>query len=151
MKRTLAKRRAAALLMGLAALGGCAAPPSVVPLLEVAAEAVRAEAVRLDADAERDRQQVQARRQALADGFAADLRLRPALDAEWVASAAEVYAYARETLVRHEHALGEERRQRRENLELALQAHRRAIELLERHETLLRRVADLRLVERIHP
>ena len=141
----------ALLLAAVALLTGCTSPPSVVPLLNVAAEVIEAEAARLDADAQRDRQRVESQRQALADGFAADLRARDTLDTAWVASAAEVYALSREMLVRHEHALDEERRRRQENLDLALDAHRRAIELLQQQDQLVDRITNPTLIERIKP
>lgn len=119
------------------ALGGCASPPSVTPLLRLAEEAVRKEALRVEADAGRDADRLEGTRRSLRDAYDADLAERGELDAAWVREATDVYVAAREALVRHELALRDERRVRAENLRLAADATERAAELLERQDDLI--------------
>lgn len=144
------KRKALWIAALLAPAAGCA-PASIGPLLQLSEQALVAESAHLEADALRDREHVASRRQLLADGFAADLAGRQGqpVDVAWHASAAEVYATARELLVRHEMALDAQRQRCRENLELAIAAQRRALQILQQRDALIRRVADPRLVRRL--
>lgn len=122
---------------------GCTAPPSVTPLLRVAARAMREEAARVEEDAKRDQAQIEQSRQTLATAFEDDLDQRTSFDRPWIKDAAEAYAAAREELARHAAALRDERAQRTENLRAAAQAQERAIALLERQDELITRTTGL--------
>ncbi len=126
--------------LALAAFTGCTSPPSVAPLLRISEQAMRAEAENLTADAARDRAGLDAARASIADGFDADLREQAAPTTEWIRQAAEVYAAAREELMRQELTLAQQRQTRAD-----AQAQHRAIELLERQDQLLTEItgADL--------
>lgn len=119
------------------AVGGCATPPSVAPLLHVAQRAVREEATWQEADLVRDLEQVEADRRMLATAFEKDLQARETLDTAWVRDAVVVYTAAREELMRHEAALREARLRRADNLRTADEAVGRALWLLERQDALL--------------
>jgi len=125
---------AAALLV----VAGCAAPPSVRPLLELAAAEAEAEAARLDGDAARDAAWVEQSRRVLEDAYHADLAAADGpLDPAWVVDATGPYVAAREALVRHELQLAAEREARADNLRAAADATRRAVDLLDAQRGLL--------------
>ncbi|MFP4144565.1 MAG: hypothetical protein ACLFV3_05430 [Phycisphaeraceae bacterium] len=130
------------LAMGLVVwAGGCASPPSALPLLEVARQTMREEADRLEAEIERDRQWTHQVRQQLEQAYEADLAEREDLGPDWVSEATAVYAAAREAMVRHEVKLEQERRARAANLRDAAEANRRATELLQQQDELVRQLA----------
>ena len=140
------RRRSTPLILAIVALGGgCTSPPSVTPLLRVAEKAMLDEASRIDEDAHRDAAQIDQTRQTLASAFDADLAQVKTLDAQWVKDAAEGYAVAREALARHEAALRSERSLRADNLRTAAQAQDRAIQLLERQDSLVTQITGLDL------
>lgn len=119
---------------------GCTSPPSVVPLLHVGMTAMAREAQHQAEDAQRDALLVQQQLQALEDAFDADLawaQREQMLDAPWVQSATRGYTLAREELLRHEHRVREQRRQRADNLQAAAEAQQRAIILLQHQDRLL--------------
>lgn len=123
--------------LALSIFAGCTSPPSVAPLLRISEQAMRAEVENLIADSARDRAGLDAARASIADGFDADLREQTAPTTEWIRQAAEVYAAAREELMRQELTLAQQRQTRADNLRAAAQAQHRAIELLERQDQLL--------------
>ncbi|MFW6336185.1 MAG: hypothetical protein ACOC3G_03560, partial [Phycisphaeraceae bacterium] len=69
------------------AAAGCAAPPSVTPLLRVTHAVLEDEAQRLALDAERVAHRHDRQRAELAAAFERDLRERRALDEAWVGEA----------------------------------------------------------------
>jgi hypothetical protein len=125
------------LTLAVLSLTACATPPSVAPLLRAGGAAAEEEARLLEADQARDREFLSQARAALTEGFEADLRAQPQLDAAWVMGSVEVYVAACETLVRHETGLLAERRQRADNLRAAAAAQQRALQVLEQQDQLL--------------
>jgi hypothetical protein len=125
-------------------VGGCASPPSVVPLLEQTQRVLREERRLLAADAERSEAWFDQQRSALAAAFEADLAARDALNAEWVRTGVTAYVAAREALVEQETQLARQRQVRMQNLDLASLAQRRAIALIQQQDDLLSWTPDLR-------
>lgn len=149
MKSTVTPPRYGCLLtlILLASLtGGCASPPSVVPLLRVTEHALINEAARLNNDAARDSAHIRQTLRSLQDAYDQDLSQTNELTAGWVREATGVYVAAREAVVRHELVLAQERQAREDNLRSAAAATRRAINLIEQQDKLLNSVAgeDLR-------
>ena len=126
------------------AMMGCTSPPSVVPLLDVVEQALRHEATLVHEEADREAQTVSQTRTALDHAFDADLQAQSSLDEAWVRDAVRVYAAAREAVVRHELDLRNARNQRADNLLAAADAQRRAIELLQQQDELIKRSLDLK-------
>jgi len=133
-------------LCSLLFLSACASPPSVVPLLRVADGAIDDERRLIESDAARQVQWVEQQRRSLADAYAADLHQRRVIDAQWVLTGTEAYAAARETLLRHGWELERQAELRRENLQAASRAIRRAAELIEKQDQLFADVPDLRRI-----
>lgn len=120
---------------------GCESPPSVSPLLRASNQAMAREVAYLQTDKSRDTERMRQSRLAIDAAFDADLDLATQnnqLTAEWVRDAMVVYVPAREALVRHEATLHHERSQRIDNLNTAVQAQQRALQLLERQDDLIR-------------
>lgn len=117
--------------MWVVGAAGCGAPPALEPLLEVADKALQQEVQHQQEDLARDAEQFAQARRNIDQGFAADLRERATLDADWVSDAAQVYAQAREALARREEALKNQRQIRVDNLHAAAAAQERAMQLLE--------------------
>lgn len=117
--------------------GGCATPPSVVPLLQLVDMELQAEALRLEEESDRDAAMIGQARERLSAGFEADLEQVEFPSVEWIRSASEAYAVAREALARHEMELQDARRRRADNLRAASEAQRRAILLLTQHDQLI--------------
>lgn len=105
---------------------GCATPPSVGPLLDVADRALRDESAMLEHDIAQQRDHLAETRQHLAAAFDRDLAETNELDRQWVREAVMVYIEAREALVRHEATLAEHYRLRADNLAVGRQAIERA-------------------------
>ena len=118
-------------------LCGCASPPSVVPLLQLVDRELQAEAARIERGGGHDAELIELARERLATGFERDLAEKNSPSAEWVRSAAEAYATAREALASHEAELQQARQQRIDNLHAASTAQRRAILLLTQHDRLM--------------
>ena len=136
---TAGRRTRSLLLLSAAALAaaGCAAPPSVTPLLRITQSVLSEEAELLAADAERVSERHERQRAELAAAFARDLREREPLDEAWVGEAVRVYVAAREA-VRERAAEAEEAYANRiDNLRAAGEAQERAIVLLEHHRRAL--------------
>lgn len=131
--RTIGSRTRTALLLGAAvmAAGGCAAPPSVTPLLRVTHAVLEDEAQRLAADAERVAHRHERQRMDLASAFERDLRERRELDEAWVGEAVRVYVAAREAVTEQAADTREAYADRIDNLRAAVEAQERAIVLLE--------------------
>ena len=119
------------------ALGGCATPPSVAPLLRVTERALLQESDRLRDDAERDAEYVRQTLGVLEDGYSRDLDQVESLTPDWVREATSVYVTAREIIIQHQNTLARERNHRAENLKTAALAERRAIVLIEQQDRLL--------------
>jgi len=128
----------------IASAAGCASPPSVVPLLTVVDKALAAEGNALETDAERREAWFEQSRRALADAFEADLAAQSELERQWVRDHAGVYAAAREALARREIVQQQALQTRRENLAVARDAQRRAIQLIQRQDRLFDDVPDVR-------
>ena len=124
---------------------GCGSPPSVMPLLEVTEQALRAESDHLTADAEHDAQAYQQRREALSSAYQRDLAEQSELSAEWVMSATQAYAIAREELLRHAMHRQSQRQQRRDNLDVAADAIQHATAILAQQDALINRAVGGRL------
>ena len=124
-------------LVAVLGMAGCGAPPSVEPLLKVTREALKREAQRFDADAEREAQYIRQTRESLRSAFRADLDQRDELTGEWVRQAAQAYVVAREELVRHAMRRQQQRARRRANLRAAAEAVQRARTLLQRQHELI--------------
>ncbi len=131
-----------AVLMALLLAGGCTSPPSVVPLLRVTERALLDESARLTSDAERDNAFAQQSLLTLEDAFSQDLEQVQTLTPDWIREATSVYVTARETIVRHQRAVAQERLDRADNLRSAASATRRAIALIEQQDTLLHGVVN---------
>jgi uncharacterized protein YukE len=131
--RTIGSRTRRALLMGAAVMvvAGCAAPPSVTPLLRVTHAVLEDEAQRLAADAERVAQRHERQRADLAAAFERDLRERRDLDEAWVGEAVRVYVAAREAVTAQAADTREAYADRIDNLRAAGEAQERAVILLE--------------------
>ncbi len=133
-------------IVTLSMLGsGCAAPPSVAPLLRVAGRSLGEESQRLISDAERDRAHMQQSLGLLEDAFVRDLEQAPQLNPQWVRDATVVYVAAREALIRHEQTLAQERGNRAANLRSAGAAINRAVSMIEQQDRLLRGVTGSEL------
>ena len=132
-----AKLHKKTLFLLVLARGGCAAPPSVVPLLRVVDQALTREANRLAEDGARDVQFIEQTRRSLEAAFDADLLQTDQLSVQWVRDAVGVYVSAQEALLRHEMKLQTDRGQQKENLLAAAQAQRRAISLIEQQDQLI--------------
>ncbi len=130
--------------LALVVLAGCASPPSVTPLMRVVASTLDTEAQRVDADIEQVMRWHTAQKQALRAGFEADLASQATLEPRWVSEHVLVYVTARELLLNNRLEQVAAAEQRRTNLELAAEAQRRAIGLIEQQDALLQRVPDLR-------
>lgn len=125
-------------------VGGCASPPAVGPLLRVVERAIADESDRLDVDRQRGQAWVDQQREALTDGFEADLSAQASLSADWVRDHALVYALAREAMARHEIELRREYEQRQANLNDARRAQQAAVMLVEQQDGLLSVLPDPR-------
>lgn len=123
---------------------GCASPPSVVPLLEQVHHVLADQQQDLQQRAEQDAVRFDQQRQMLQQAYEADLTARPQLDADWVRDGTAAYVTALEAMLRHELQLTDQLRTRGRNLELAADAQRRAIRLIQRQDELLERLPDLR-------
>ena len=134
----------AAVLIIVTVTSGCASPPSVVPLLEQVHRVLANQQQDLQQRAERDAVRLDQQRHLLQQAYETDLTVRPQLDADWVRDGTAAYVTAREALLRHELQLADQLRTRRRNLELAADAQRRAIGLIQRQDQLLERMPDLR-------
>ncbi len=133
------------LVAGALTLAGCGSPPSVTPLLRVAQSTLLRESQQLEQD---QRMLAGVERQTLAaleQAFEADVRQAPTLEARWVLEAARAYALARDAVVGQGAAERQARQRRIENLLLAAEAQRRALNLLERQDALLMGVLGLDL------
>jgi len=148
-KQNTPSRVFSVLLLMSISLTGCASPPSVMPLLRITQDTLRAEAGRLNEETARDRQTIEQTRRSLEDAFVADLREQRALDPAWVNEATTVYVAVREALLAHEMTLRQERLQRADNLLAAEQATQRAIDLLEQRDQLLTDTSLARLWRRL--
>lgn len=120
-----------------AVVGGCASPPAVMPLMQSARQAMQEERRLLEEDAERHRAHFEQQREAIADGFEADLERRESLDPAWVMQGVRAYTMAREQLLRQELELRRQVEQRRRNLNHASAALDRAAGLLRQRDRLL--------------
>jgi len=116
---------------------GCASPPSVAPLLRVSERALMREAGEQAIDAQRDAEHIRQAMRSLEQAYNQDLAQTQELTEQWVREATKAYVAAREALLRHEHALSQERRARVDNLQAAASATRRAIVLIEQQDKLL--------------
>ena len=128
-----------AMVVCAAMLSGCAAPPSVGPLLALADRAMREEASRQEEDLARDLEHVSHVRRSLAAAFEKDLVQTDALTADWVRDAVDVYAAAREELARHEMRLRAARQQRADNLVAGREALQRAAGMLQMQDDFVTR------------
>jgi hypothetical protein len=127
------------LTLTLSIIAGCGAPPSVVPLLSVSANAIEREARLVEEDAIGDEQAADAARQRLTHALQADLAHRPDADQAWILSAAKGYAAAREALAQSLAQQCRTREQRAQNLRDAAAAQRRAISLIQQQDEILHR------------
>lgn len=118
-------------------LGGCASPPSVVPLMAVAQKAIQQEAGQLAGDGQREQASIAQSQAALKAGYQADLKAQTKLTADWVQQETAGYVAAREALVKQAMTLDQQRRQRLDNLTAAAEAQQRAIAILEQRDALL--------------
>jgi len=116
---------------------GCASPPSVVPLLRVSEKALMREAAQQAIDADRDAEHIRQIRLSLEQAYNLDLDQTQDLTSKWVRDATQAYVLARESLLRHEQVLSQQRRARVENLQAAASSTRRAIGLIEQQDKLL--------------
>ena len=123
-------------------LAGCGTPPSVLPLLEVSEQTLRAEAERLEEDNQRDAQWLDQTRRALHQAYQQDLHEQGELTSTWVRDATQAYVVAREELVRHEMRLREQRARRRDNLHAAAEATHRAAAILMQQDQLITQLID---------
>jgi len=135
----------AILLLLVLWLVGCSTPPSVAPLLRVTERALLQESQRIRDDIRRDTEQTRGTLQALEDGFNQDLEQVQALTPQWVREATAVYVAARETIVRYQNRVAQDRHRRADNLQAAASATRRAINMLEQQDRLLDGVIDVDL------
>jgi hypothetical protein len=136
--------RAAWLLIAGAGLTGCASPPSVIPLIQVANQAIAQERQLLDVDAKRMSQSLQEQRDSLASAFEADLRAQQTLSAAWVTEGVQVYVAAREQLLRQQLDLQRAADLRRDNMAAAQEVLARAVGLVQKQDQLFEVVPDLR-------
>lgn len=144
--RRNARRLAATLLLlpGAAGWAGCGSPPSVVPVMRIVEQAILDEAGQIETfDADRDQRMIDSLRSRLREGYLADLRTTDTLDPAWVEDATEIYLTARETLVRQELDLAQQRRARQDNLRDAAHAQARAIAILQQQDRLLQQTVGL--------
>lgn len=128
-------------MLVLFVLTGCESPPSVSPLLRASSQAMANEIGYLKTDMTRDAEHMRQTRLAMDAAFDADLDAvseNNQLTADWIKDAMVVYVPAREALVRHEATLQHERRSRIDNLETAVEAQLRALQLLEHQNDLIR-------------
>jgi len=136
-------RISAALVAATLILTGCQSAPSVIPLLEIVGRSLETEAQSVNEDRQRDQQYYEQMRDALRAAFEADLHEAEPLDPEWVTDAAEVYAAAREALAQHESSLDQQRLQRMDNLQAALEAQQRTIRLIEQTDAWVARLVGM--------
>ncbi len=129
-----------ATLLSLVMLLSACTSPSILPLLRATRQAVESEITYLDAERQRDDAVLTERQRALAAAFDADMTRQQTLDPQWVREAVNVYATAREALLRHDMSLQDERSQRASNLRAAVEAQDLAISLLELQEGLWQRL-----------
>jgi len=116
---------------------GCETPRSVTPLLKLTEKALLEEAQRLHDDAERDRMHSLQTLSRLEEAYRKDIEQAQTLTVEWVLEATRIYTTARETVLKHRASLEAERQARRENLQAAAEATRRALLLLHEQDDLL--------------
>jgi hypothetical protein len=132
-------------LVTLALVAGCGSPPSVVPLLTVAATATEREASLVQEDSLADEQAAEVAKQRLTSALQADLRQRPSADPAWVLSAAMGYAAAREAVAQSLAQQRAKRELRAQNLRDAAAAQRRAISLIQLQDELFNRATGVDL------
>lgn len=114
-------------------LAGCGVPRSVDALLHQAGRAIEQEQAHLEQDQQRVDARLAERRSSLSHGFEADLNDRETIERDWYRRHAEVYAVAREAVVRNAMNRRAELERRRDNLSEARRAQRRARALIEAH------------------
>jgi hypothetical protein len=124
---------------------GCGAPPSVVPLLTVAATATEREASLVEEESLNDEQAAEAAKQRLTSALQADLQQRPNADLAWILSAAKGYAAAREAVAKSLAQQRALRQLRAQNLRDAAAAQRRAISLIQLQDELFNRATGVDL------
>jgi hypothetical protein len=118
---------------------GCSAPPSAVPLMRVARQAMQQQTEHLEQSRERQKQQLEQRQAALKAGFKADLKQRDELTADWVLDGTAGYVAAREAVLRQHFKRRVNTRQRIDNLKAAMRAQDRAVRILQKQDRLLTR------------
>ncbi|MBI1370313.1 MAG: hypothetical protein GC162_16890 [Planctomycetes bacterium] len=143
-KRIVPLNAAAWLIVMVLMLGGCATPPSVPLLVEVAQKTIADERKHLDEDQARNSAWYEQERASLEAGYEADLAAHPQIDKDWVLAGTRVYVTAREALVEHEARSAEQIRTRARNLTLASEALDRALSVLQQREMLLWDAPQLR-------
>ncbi|MBI1335826.1 MAG: hypothetical protein GC164_02560 [Phycisphaera sp.] len=116
---------------------GCAAPPSVTPLMRMVQQSLEQEAGYLEHDTQLQSQHTALVLDTLESAFEKDLRERGSLDPQWVLDATRAYTAAREQVVLQDARLTASRTQRIENLLASVEAQQHAIGLLDQQDQLL--------------